>query len=329
MNGCSWEKLLVVRFGSLGDIIHTLPAVATIKYNFPKLHIAWVIEPRWRPILEENPFIDEILEFDRGDWRRAWSTIRLLRHRRFDAAIDFQGLIKSALVARLSGADHVMGFHRSQLRERWAALLYSEQVGATALHVVDRNLQFAAAIGASQPLVVFPIGPGVPEGELPAGQFILAAPFSGWRAKEWPLERYEELGELVRRRLDCPLVLNASWEWRDKVPRLRDCWWHFSSVNGLIHATRRATAVVGTDSGPLHLAAALGKPGVAIFGPTDPRRNGPYTDRMIVLRSPSARTTYKRLRSYHPSMLEIGVQEVFDALLRALASVNSAGGASE
>ena len=134
-----------------------------------------------------------------------------------------------------------------------------------------------------------PLPAGTPEGQLPETDFVLASPLAGWRSKQWPGEHYATLAARVRSELGLPLVLNAPPG--VTFPEIPQAMLHTSGLPGLIHATRRAAAVVGVDSGPLHLAAALGRPGVAIFGPTDPARNGPYGNTVRVLRSPSAVTS--------------------------------------
>jgi heptosyltransferase-1 len=143
---------------------------------------------------------------------------------------------------------------------------------------------------------------------------VLASPLSGWGAKQWPLEYYGQLGAYLRREAGMALVLNGPPAEREKLSGVPDTVTHFSSIEGLIDATRRAFAVVGLDSGPLHLAAALSKPGVALFGPTDPARNGPCGGTLTLLRSPRAITSYKRLAQIDPSMRELSPEAVFEAL---------------
>jgi heptosyltransferase-1 len=179
--------------------------------------------------------------------------------------------------------------------------------------VVDRNLELAAAAGATRLLRNFPLPNGSPESDLPTGDYVLASPLAGWGAKQWPLEHYRVLARMLRDQLGVSLVLDG--------PPGSD-FDHHSSITGLIHATRRAAAVVGVDSGPLHLAAALGRPGVAIFGPTDPARNGPYGNSIHVLRSKSASTTYKRGPDIAASMRAITPDQVF-ASLKAQLKVGS------
>src|SRR5277367_3982120 len=159
-------RILVVRLSSMGDVIHALPAVASLKHSFPHSHVSWVIRTRWMPLLEGNPFVDEVIPFERT-LRGVLNTRRKFREHRFDLAIDFQGLIQSALVAAAAKPDRIVGFHRSQVREKAAALFYSQCVEARAPHVVDRNLELVAAAGASSLLHTFSLPEGSPEGALP------------------------------------------------------------------------------------------------------------------------------------------------------------------
>lgn len=321
----SGARILVIRLGAMGDIVHTLPAAASLRHGFPGSHLTWMVEPRWRPLLAENPFIDRILELRRGSAAGLLESLRELRAERFDFAVDFQGLIKSALVAGLARVDRIYGFHRSLLREKAAALFYSSALRTQAPHVVDRNLDLAQAAGASNAVRSFPLPQGRPEGALPPGAFVLACPLAGWRSKQWPMEYYREVAAALRRD-GLPLVLNGPpGAGFGEIPEAEV---HGSGLPGLIDATRRAAAVIGVDSGPLHLAAALGKPGVAIFGPTDPARNGPYGGSLKVLRSPSAVTSYKRREEIDESMRAVGPDEVLEALRASLGRGRAMGSAN-
>ena len=296
------STILVVRLSAMGDILHTLPAVATIRASFPNANIRWAVRPRWAVLLRDNPHIDGVLA---TEWPR-------LGLGRCDLAIDFQGLIKSAAVAKLALAARVAGF--DDPREQPARLFYTMRVATTARHVVDQNLDLAAAVGGSLRRLEFPVPSCPPEGVLPEGEFVLASPFAGWKAKEWPAPYYTRLADLVRERYGWPLVLNCGSDQREEAGAIPGCLLNVSSVEGLIGITRRARAVVGLDSGPMHLAAALGKPGVALFGPTDPERNGPYSETFAVLRAPSAATTYRRDDTIAASMEALEPEQVFYAL---------------
>ena len=317
-------RILVVRLGAMGDIVHALPAVASLKQGFPGSHLTWAIEPQWAALLEANPFVDRVILLRRRDAAGLLASWRELRAASFDFAVDFQGLLKSAVVAAAARPERIFGWDRSQLREAAAGVFYTQRAASVAAHVVDRNLDLAAAAGAGKAVRVFPLPAGRPEAPLPEGAFVLASPLAGWRAKQWPLENYLALAALLTRECSTPLVLNvppaAPLEHADGV------WPHACGLPGLIDATRRAAAVVGVDSGPMHLAAALGKPGVALFGPTDPARNGPYGGSLRVLRWPGAVTTYKRLDAIDESMRRITPEEVFEPLRAALGRARDSSG---
>ena len=309
--------ILVVRLGAMGDILHTLPAVRALKLGYPETPLTWVVEPKWAPLLEQNPFVDRVVILNRGSFRGLAASHRALRECGYRFAVDFQGLLKSALVAVAARPATIYGFDPSLVRERAAAVFYPHKISTSAAHVVDRNLDLAAAAGAVRDgSPGFPLPPGRPEGDLPAGDFVLASPLAGWASKQWPLAHYRALAGRLRSELGIPLVLNGPpvSPFGDIAPALA----HYSGLPGLIHATRRAAAIVGVDSGPLHLAAALDKPGVAIFGPTDPARNGPYGNSLRVLRSAAAVTTYKRGAAIDESMRNISPAEVFEILRDAL-----------
>jgi len=197
-------------------------------------------------------------------------------------------------------------------------MFYSSYASPASKHVVDRNLDLARAAGASSLLHVFPLPPGAQEQPLPDKDFVLACPLAGWASKQWPMESYTQLARRLERELGLTLVVNGPASSADVLAGIEGAVPHISGLPGLIHATRRAKAVVGVDSGPLHLAAALNKRGVAIFGPTDPERNGPYRSSLEVLRSPHAATSYKRRGEVDQSMREVSVDEVFTALERHL-----------
>ena len=319
-------RILAIRLGAMGDIIFTLPAIASLKHSYPGWHITWAIEPQWTALIEQNPFVDCILPVRRDTPGAMLDTLRQLRATRYDFAVDFQGLIKSALVASAASTGRIFGFHYGQAREHLAALFYSDTVTTRARHMVEKHLDLAAAAGAGSAVRVFPLPPGRVESDLPAGDFVLASPLAGWRSKQWPLEHYRILARLLRRELDLPLVLDVPAAYRHAHTQVPEAVAHSSSVAGLIFATRRAAAVVGVDSGPLHIAAALGKPGVALYGPTDPARNGPYGDSLRVLRAADAVTTYQRHHSIDESMRRLVPEQVFEAVRAALAEPRPTAG---
>lgn len=282
-------RVLVIRLGAFGDVLHAMPAATALARS--GLDVTWVVDRKWAPLLTACPV--RTVAFDRRDFADVRRVVAELRAARFAVAYDLQGLIKSAVLGWLSGAPRRVGFVSSYLRERAAAWFYSECVAPRGGHVVEQELSLVGLPGHE-----FPLPAGEPVADLPAGPFVLASDRAGWRAKEWPAENYAALAA----RLPVPLVMN------------RPAW----SLPQLIYATRQAAAVLGLDSGPMHLAAALGKPGVALFGPTSPERNGPYGGSLTVLRAPNAETTYKRTQEIPASMRALSVDAVGDALQRCL-----------
>lgn len=316
----SSQSILVIRLGAMGDVLHALPAVASLKLSFPEKKLIWLIARKWLPLLAGNPYIDELMPFDRNGVASLLSARRALRMLEPELAIDFQGLLQSALAGRMARPRRFYGFDRSVAREPLASMLYSDRIHVTGPHRIERNLQLVAAAGAARLSEESWIPQGIPEGRLPEGPFVLASPFAGWGSKQWPIGLYEKLGQALRVE-GFELVVNVAPERASELGGFQHLTLHSSSLAGLIYATRRAAAVIGVDSGPLHLAAALDNTGVALFGPTDPAQTGPFRSAMKVLRHPQAKTSYKRGRAIHPSMSTIRVEQVTEALLKSLAAV--------
>lgn len=313
--------ILVIRLSAMGDIIHALPAVASLRRSFPGRPLTWLIAPRWIPLVEGNPHIDRLIAFERDRlqaFTASWTRLRALKP---DLAIDFQGLVQSAIVGRVARPKLFYGFDSSVARERLASIFYTHRVAAHGPHRVERNLQLIQAAGASEITSDAWLPPGSDEGTLPSSPFVLASPFAGWAGKQWPIENYELLAERLNRE-GLELVANVPEHRALELSNLKHLRVHTSSIPGLIAATRRSMAVVGVDSGPLHLAAALRKPGVALFGPTDPERTGPYGGSISVLRHGKTRTTYARHNNIHPSMNAIAHEQVMKALLDSIAHRN-------
>ncbi len=307
------ERLLVVRLGAMGDILHALPAVESLKRAFPLMAIDWIVKPRWCPLLKGNPAIRRVIPFDRAGGS-VFGAARTLRDAGYDVALDLQGLLQSAMIARFSGAKRVVGYARAHCREGLAAVFYKDHVEPSRAHIAEKHLDIVRALGVSAPDLDCTIPLGEAEGDLPASPFVLASPFAGWRSKQWPLDHYAELGRLLAERSGTALVLNVADADLPRVASLAHVRSHASSLDGLIDATRAASAVLGVDSGPLHLAAALRKRGVVLFGPTDPARNGPITGNFTVLRDAMAVTTYKREDIESEAMRRITAENVYHAL---------------
>ena len=327
------ERFLVVRLTALGDILHTLPAVAALRAAHRNARIDWVVERKWAPVLEGSPAIDEVIPFDRRSALGAIQCVQRLRQNRYTCAIDFQGLYKSSVLALLSGAERRIGFERGGAREPGASLLYTERIAPVGRHVAELNYSLAEAASASRPpSPEYPLR--VPAGgaasvrarlhDLGIGEYIVVGPAGSWGAKCWPAERYGEFcrefekksGEknlsvvVIQGRGESAIaeeVCRAASPARPTVIA--------TTIEELMGLLAHARCMLAADSGPLHLAAALGTPVVGLYGPTDPARNGPFVPGAIVVsEARPEEINYKRRKTTSPAMLRIGVEKVLDAV---------------
>ena len=328
------ERYLVVRLTALGDILHTIPAVAALRVAHRTSLIDWVVDRKWAPVLEGSPAINEVIPFDRRSVLGAVDCVRRLRQNRYTCAIDFQGLYKSSLIAMLSGAPRRIGFERRWAREGEAALLYTEGVTPTGRHVAELNYSLAERAGAMRPgTPAYPLR--VPAGgaasirarlgELGIAEYIVVGPGGSWRAKCWPAERYGEFCREFEKRSDLRVVVIhgpgeeslAEEVCRAAVPARPIAM--RTSIEELMGLLAHARCVIAADSGPLHLAAALGSPVVGLYGPTDPARNGPFVPGAVILSEAlPEEISYKRRTSYSPAMLRISTGQVLDAAISCL-----------
>lgn len=343
-----FERLLIVRLSALGDIIHTLPAVEALRGAFPDVILGWAVEERWSELLcapghprfgprsPQRPLVDRVHLVNTKAWRRAlfsshtWQqmagALRELRALGYDAAVDFQGAVRTALLARRSAA---VVYGDAHPRENIARIWYAHSVATVGEHVVQQAISLAQSM-TSRPVravkVTFPVDPEA-ENHVTAmigdaRDLVILNPGAGWGAKQWPAERYglvaRELAKDGLRALVnygpgeeglAAAVESASAGTARKI----SC-----SISELIALTRRARLFIGGDTGPMHLAAALQIPVVAIFGPTNPARNGPFGTSSIVLRSASSLTSHARHREPEKGLLEISAEEVIAAARKLL-----------
>ena len=330
-------RFLVVRLGSLGDIVHTFPAVAGLRESFPDAEIVWLTHPRWKPLVESSALATEIWETETRSSRSLCEIIGRIRKKHFTDAIDYQGLWKSAALPFLGGVPRRIGFSSQTIREFGVPILYTDRVRCAQVHIAEQNGELSQRAGARNGVasVVLAV-PFIQEMfvlQLLRGfateRYLVLSPAGGWRSKCWPPERYGMLCRRIHDTLGLRCVVNHGPGEGELVASIKassgeaDPVAYNGSLVQLMALLRNAVCVVGGDTGPLHLAVALGTPAVAIFGPTDPVRNGPFrmgdgSDKSfdIVLRSPHALTTYKRSDEPASSILEIDVDTVFDAVRR-------------
>ncbi len=332
-------SFLIVRLGSLGDVVHAIPFAAALRTAFPGARIDWITDPRYTGLLEMVTALDRRIPLDpRAAWagpRGVLRTLRELRRNAYDAAFDLQGLLKSAVIARAVKAARVIGFPRRHLREPLARLFYSEtaEPGA-ATHVIHMNLALLASVGVSDRRVSFPLA--IPKSEtvdsvarrFAPGGFALINPGAAWPNKRWPAPCFGAVAAALReshglrslvlwgpgeRELAHEVAAAAAGA-ADVAPP--------TTVQELAGIARAARLMISGDTGPMHVAAAVGTPLVTLFGPTRAERNGPWGLYDVALsRVDRCACVYeRRCRRDMPCINDIGVDEVFEAVVRRLGS---------
>jgi len=336
----------------MGDILHALPAVTALRQAHPLWQIGWVVEPRWQALLSAGsseqgtgngacrssaiPIVDRLHFAASRNWKRhplSGETVnqikelrRELRDAEYDAVLDLQGAIRSAVIGRMTGCVRRIGEARP--REWPAHWFFTERIATHGAHVIEQDVELASAVAGDALAAAEPLLPVDPEAEswcrdwlsekvAPAGarQLALIAPGAGWGAKRWPPERYAAVAKGLKDRGMQVLVNAAPGEEALAAPVTADgaAIPVTATLLQLIALTRHIALCVGGDTGPLHLASALGRPVVGIYGPTDPSRNGPYGTRARVLRSPESRRDHSRRDAPEPGLLTIAPEDVLRA----------------
>jgi len=331
-------NFLVLRLGSLGDIIHTFPAVSGLRRSFPGAGIVWLTHPKWEGLVRSSNLANEIWTLDTRDWPSLWGILSHVRKHPFGAAIDYQGLWKSASIPFLSGISQRIGFSSETIREAGVQILYTDRVNVTAkVHIADQNGLLSTRLGAKHSVgdVRLCVSSQDEDSKRAFMQqagiedYIVLSPGGGWRSKCWPEDRYGKLAARIAHEFGLRSVINAGPGEQGSVQAITSAaenahpFPHSGTLGELTALLKNAKAVIAGDTGPLHLANALGSPVLALFGPTDPARNGPYWPGATVLRWEGARTTYKRSREPDESLLHISVDEVMNALHGLLGSTSA------
>lgn len=341
-------RILMVRLSSIGDLVHTLPALSALRRSFPDATIDWLVETRHRDVLLSNPDVNDLLEVDTLGWRKrlfspaTWkeigTSVREIRKRDYDVVLDLQGTIKSSVAARLAKSHRRIGFATNALKEKPAGLLYSERVSVngTPQHMIDRHLQLLSALEIETDERAFPIV--VPEEmereaarqleSLGLSDYVVLNPGGSWVTKRWAPEKFAALARAVAGEWQLPsLVIWGPGE--EAMAQAIVAGSETSAVlapptgvRDVIPYIRRARLFVSGDTGPMHIASALGVPVVGLFGPTDPGRNGPFgSDDEVVWKNPPCGPCYKhRCPGYGTvCMTSIEVNEVLGAVRKRLA----------
>ena len=326
------HSFLLVRLGSMGDVIHAIPAAAALRARFPEARIDWLVDPRYVPLLEMVRGLDSRIAVNTRRLGSTMATLRDLRRVGYTAVIDLQGLLKSAVLARAVGADRTIGFESSHLRERTAGPFYTHRVDPTEPHVIFKNLALLEPLGSRDTRVAFPLE--IPPStvadaavaSLGGGPYALINPGAAWPNKRWPADRFGALADALRDRFGLrSLVLWGPGEQSLAEQVVSTSAGAASaasatSITDLFAIARHARVLISGDTGPLHIGGAVGTPLVALFGPTRAERNGPWSPSDIVLsRTDACVCHYKRrCRNQVACINDIQLPEVVDAVERRL-----------
>jgi heptosyltransferase I len=343
-------KILIIRLSSLGDILHTAPAFADLRTSFPSAQIDWLVGKKSAPLLSAIQGIDLVHTIDTGSllqfpinrsaWRQVRQLIRKLRRQSYDFSLDFQGLLKTAFLGYLIGARTRAGFSRDLVREPPAHWFYQKRLHKPTkpVHVSVLNQMLAELAGAKRS-AFSPLNLVAPAADIAyvdslldkpqLDDFAVINPGGGWPTKRWRPERYGALAAKIENELKIPVVVTTgpgeesyysaiAEHCGNPAPR------HFQiSFIQMIPLLKKANVFIGGDTGPFHLACALGTPVVGIFGPTSPVRNGPWRngDETVTRLLPCS-SCHKRSCSADDSCMDIAVDQVFAAVKRRLDPVN-------
>ncbi|HEV3416806.1 MAG TPA: glycosyltransferase family 9 protein [Pirellulales bacterium] len=325
-------NILIVRLSAVGDAVHGLPVLCALRDSFPRARLTWVVEERAAAVVRDHAALDRLITVPRGWLRNPVAVLRLrreLRRVRPEIALDLQGLTKSAMVAWLSGAGLRIGFARPEGREL-SRVLNNRLITTSATHVVDRYLELLGPLGIARPSVRFDL-PRHAEDEATVARYIrerglgsgfaVINPGAGWPSKRWPVERLAAVARHLGQRRHLPTVVawggKEEWALADRIITTSAGAAHMApqtTLGELAELARRARLFVSADTGPLHIAAAVGTPCVGLFGPMPAERNGPYGEQHIALQNARLEgSSRSRRTASDDSMRAISVEEVGSA----------------
>lgn len=337
----SYKSILIIKMSAIGDVIHALPVASALKARYPEAHITWIVEKPAYELLTNNPDVDDIVLFDKPGFKSLRGIIangpklsRSLKACNFDLALDLQGLFKSAAVSLLSGAKLRLGY--CNMREG-SGLVSRPVCGPNQTgHVVDRYLDVVRSIGAYVDEPVFPVI--ITENEAQAAidtashaglefnkPYVVLAPGTNWPTKRWPTASYAQLADKLARETEYQVVITGgsgdAGLASQIVSRSSTGVVDLTGKTGLkqlAHILKNAKAFIGSDSGPMHLAVALGTPVVAMFGPSDPDRNGPYRGNNVVITVDRKCVRCQKKRCEQECLQDIAVDSVFEKTAQLL-----------
>jgi heptosyltransferase-1 len=341
-------NILMVKLSAIGDVIHTLPALNAIKSHFPDAHITWLVEEDAASLVEGHEALDRVLVSKRKRWMRGlrsssfFSTIseiyrfiKALRDTHYDMILDFQALLKSGVLIAFARGRRKIGFGKGLEHMEHSYIFLNERIPAVdmEIHALSRGMMFIEALGIPSNTVEYklPVSSHDYEkvedlmttyGLLGAKTLIAINPVAKWETKLWANKKFSQLADMLIHRYDAKIVFTGG---PDDCPTIQDIMAAMKghAVNLAGHTTLKMLAalyekmvfVVSTDTGPMHMAAAVGTPVVALFGPTAPWRTGPFgTGHQIVRAEPECSPCFKRECKTIDCMEQISVQQVVDAI---------------
>ncbi|MGH7177202.1 MAG: lipopolysaccharide heptosyltransferase I [Tepidisphaeraceae bacterium] len=336
------RRVLLIKPSALGDVVHALPILNLLHRRWPDARISWLVNSTFAELLEGHPQLERVIRFDRDRLANSWWNpgalrdlgrfIGALRDEHFDLVVDLQGLLRSGLAARLSRASHRVGFANAR---ELAWLFYTDRVRIDhRQHAMQRYLALAAAIGCgSEPVeFLFPVTDDdrrTIRDVAPDSPFVVLLPGTNWPTKRWPVERFAAVVEPLARRFGLQSVVAGGADVNDiavQIPGAVNLAGR-TTLRQLVALLERADLVIANDSGPMHIAAALNRPLVTLFGPTNPDRTGPWGRDDAVLRIDIPCSPCYSRRCSHQSCLKwIGSEDVLAQVNIALAKRSGKGG---
>ena len=332
------HSFLIVRLGSLGDVIHAIPTAAALRARFPDARIDWMVDPQYVSLLEMVRGLDSRVGVNTRRPGAMLSTLGDLRRVGYTAALDLQGLLKSAVLARAVGAERTIGFTSNHLRERTAGPFYTHRVDPKHRHVIFKNLSLLEPLGSRDLRVSFPLE--IPDSaaadqvraSFHGEPYAVINPGAAWPNKRWPPDRFGALAATLRDRFALRSVVlwgPSEQSLAQKVAAASDGAADpapATSIADLFAIARPARILISGDTGPLHIGAAVGTPLVALFGPTLTERNGPWSAAdCVVARTDTCSCLYKRRCRRGAACIEdIQLPEVVGAVERRLSMTNGA-----
>jgi lipopolysaccharide heptosyltransferase I len=293
------RRILIIKPSAIGDVVHALPVLNLLRRRWPAAHVSWLVTPACAGLLERHPLLDEVIRFERKELGKGWRSPRAaadlvrftrdLGRRKFDLVIDLQGLFRSGWLAFATMAPYRVG--PANAREG-AWLFYTHRVptGTPEQHAIERYLTIAQAVGCERGPVEFPFAVDDADRQyvarLTPARYAVLMPGANWLTKQWPVERFAALVGPLRERFGLDSVVAGGPDTAhlaEKIPATANLAGR-TNLRQLVALLERAELVVANDSGPMHIAAALGRPLVTPFGPTNPVRTGPYRRMNAVLR---------------------------------------------